>query len=344
MNMIDVLIVDDSLVVRDLISYILKSDKNINVFCAGNGKEAIDFIKIRKPSVITMDIHMPVMDGIDATKIIMETTPVPIIIVSSLWDSNNVDDSFNALRIGAVAITEKPVGFDSPRYKEIADNLMQLVKLMSEIKVVKRLKLPELKERKPAIDKRETQREKNKIICIGASTGGPVVIEKILSNLRVPVHVPILIVQHIMAGFVEGFVEWLGKTSKIKVKLAEQEEILLANICYVAPDFYHMSVSKDKKILLQNNPAINGLKPSVSFLFDSILGSYSDGILAVLLSGMGKDGAFELKKLKEAGSITIVQDSESAVVYGMPGEAVKLGAASYIFTPDEIINFINELN
>jgi len=340
--MINVLIVEDSSVARDLITYILKSDKNINVLGAvKNGMEAIDFIEVQKPDVITMDINMPVMNGIEATKIIMRTNPVPIIVVSSNWNSKDVEDSFNALQIGAVAIAEKPVGFEHSRFNTVAENLLQMIRLMSEIRVVKRT-FPGIPGRNKQLQKTfDNTSEIVKIICIGASTGGPVVIESILSNLAVPFNIPIVIVQHIMAGFVEGFVEWLNHSSKVKVKLAEQGEEIKNNFCYVAPDGYHLTISVDRKIYLQNKAPVNGLKPSVSSMFDSVLESFGKGCLAILLSGMGKDGALELKKLKNAGATTIVQDKESAVVYGMPGEAVKLDAASYIYTPGEIVTYLN---
>jgi two-component system, chemotaxis family, protein-glutamate methylesterase/glutaminase len=342
--MVNVLIVDDSSVSRELLGYILKSDKNIKIIgSVRNGKEATDFVRIKKPDVITMDINMPIMDGIEATKLIMQTTPVPIIIVSSHWDAKDVNDSFNALQIGAVAIADKPSGFDSPLFKEISQNLIRLVNLMAEIKVVKRLPVYRIGKINPSVKIPSAFDNRIEIVSIGASTGGPVIIEKILANIKEAFPLPVVIVQHIMPGFSEGFSEWLNQTAKIPVKLAEQGELLTNNICYIAPDFYHLSVSPEKKVILLDEPAVNGLRPSVSVLFSSVLKSFGKNSLSILLSGMGKDGAFELKLLRNEGGVTIAQDSESVIVNGMPGEAVKLGAASFIYRPEEIIMYLNNL-
>jgi two-component system, chemotaxis family, protein-glutamate methylesterase/glutaminase len=342
--MIEVLVVDDSVVESDLLVYILRSDNEINVCgIVKNGKEAIDFVQRYKPDVITMDVNMPVMDGIKATKIIMEKNPVPIIMVSTYWDPKDINDSFKALQIGAVAIAEKPMGLDNPRFNEIAQELIQHVKLMSEIKVVKRIHSYKTKVFLNSVNTDIENRE-IKIVCIGASTGGPVVIEKILSGVSSDFAYPILIVQHIMPGFAEGFAEWLLTTSRLAVKIAKQGEIVEKGVCYIAPDLFHLTISSEGKIILVDKPPVNGIRPAVSYLFSSAAKAYGKKCLPILLSGMGKDGASELKELRDSGAVTIVQDKESAVINGMPGEAVKLNAATHIYSPDDIIYYLNTLS
>ncbi|MGR3177223.1 MAG: protein-glutamate methylesterase/protein-glutamine glutaminase [Candidatus Anammoxibacter sp.] len=350
--MIKVLIVDDSQVVRDLLSHIFSSDPEINVIgTASNGKEAVEVANEKKPDVITMDIIMPKMDGFEATRIIMETNPVPIVIVSASWDPDEVKKTFKAIDAGAVSAMEKPVGLDNPNYKDGAKELVQIVKVMSEVKVVKRhpryrkKKIPpvaltpsETVLRQPSADIKTI-----KAIAIGASTGGPQVLKIILSELAGNFPVPVLIVQHMAEGFVKGFIDWLNEVSAIPVMIAKQGDTISSGRAYVAPEGFHLTVSKDYRIKLSKDLPENFVRPSVSCLFRSVLEVYGAGVIGVLLTGMGKDGAKELKLMRQNGSITIAQDKESSVVHGMPGEAIKLGAASHVLSQDKIAATLNVL-
>jgi two-component system chemotaxis response regulator CheB len=342
--MIKVLIVEDSQVVREFLTYVLSSDPDIQVIgTASNGEEAIKMISDKSPDVVTMDINMPKMDGFEATRIIMETTPTPIVIVSASWDPEEVQKTFRAMEAGALAAVRKPVGVAHPDYKDQAKELIQTVKLMSEVKVVRRHS--RIKHGKGisaglAVKDLIPLTTDVKIVAIGASTGGPPVIETILSRLSKDSCAPLLIVQHIAPGFVQGFADWLANSCRIPVKIATRHEFPLPGHAYIAPDGVHMGMDTSGRIVFEGSEPENGLRPAVSYLFRSVANVFGKNIVGVLLTGMGKDGAKELKMMKEKGAITIAQDEESCVVYGMPGEAVNLNAATYVLSPPKIAELL----
>jgi len=347
--MINVLIVDDSAVVRQHLKDVLESDKDIRVMgTAKDGEEAVRFVQEKKPDVITMDINMPNMNGFEATRKIMETNPVPIVIVTASYDRSDVEKSFHSMEAGALAIIEKPFGKGHPHSKETQNDLVQTVKLMSEVKVVRRWKR-ERERQSEAIDKKVSDKglkkrdKKIKIVAIGASTGGPPIIQTILSGLKKGYSAPILVVQHISKGFLEGLVEWLRQSTGLPVHIAKHGEELLPGHIYFARDDYHLGVDKDGRLRLSREEIENGLRPSVSYLFRSIINSFDGEAVGILLTGMGKDGAMEMKMMKDNGAVTIAQDRESSVVYGMPGEAVRLDGATYVLSPEEIAQTLEDL-
>ena len=337
--MIRVLIVEDSPVVRQFLEHVLCSDPTIEVIgTARDGEEAIALVEKKRPHVITMDVNMPKMDGFEATRRIMESFPTPIVIVSSSWDTREVETTFRAMEAGAVAVLAKPHGGGLAESEPEARELIRTVKLMSEVKVVKRWPQRTKTAVSTPIPKTviERAREGIEIVAIGASTGGPLSIKTILSALPASFAVPVLIVQHIALGFAAGFAAWLAGSSRLKVRLAAAGEPITAGHAYVAPDGLHLGVQDSRRIELSRNAPENGVRPSVSYLFRSIAKIFGRKAAGILLSGMGVDGAAELKLLKEAGAVTFAQDEASCVVYGMPGEAVKLGAAPYVLPPEKI--------
>lgn len=337
--MIRTLVVEDSAVVREFLIHVLSSDASIQVIgTASNGVEAVEAVKQKKPDVITMDIHMPKMNGFDATRRIMETHPTPIIIVSGSSNKNEIATTFQALEAGALAVVHRPTGIGHPEYDATAKELIQTVKLMAEVKVVRRWPRPNKKTPVALIPELEAKKAppEVQIIAMGASTGGPVVLETILSLLPRDFPAPILIVQHMAAGFLQGFVEWLTQSSGIPVHVPAHGEHVQPGHVYVAPDGYHMGVGGGGRIELSKDEPENGLRPSASYLFRSVARTFGQKAAGVILTGMGKDGAEELGSLKQLGAVTIAQDEETSIVYGMPGEAVKLGAASYVLPPEKI--------
>jgi len=283
----------------------------------------------------------------------MSNFPVPVIIVSSSWNPDDMDSTFKAMELGALAVAEKPWGLNHPDFPAISEKLIQTVKLMSEIKVVRRWFARELSKTSSlnlnadlpqnAGDFAEPMKMlKVKIVAIGASTGGAPVLEEILSGLPKGFSLPVLIVQHISTGFLPGFVSWLNQTSNLPVKVAELNELIMPGNAYIAPDSYQMKISSSGRIILSLNKAENGIIPSVSALFKSVAETYGNKSVAILLTGMGRDGAEEMLELKNKGAITIAQDKESSVVHGMPGEAIKLGAARFVFSPGKIVTFLEE--
>jgi len=344
--LIKVLVVEDSPVVCNFLVHILGSDPGIRVVgTASDGEEAIEAVQRLQPDVITMDIHMPKMDGLEATRRIMETQPTPIVIVSSVISPREVEMTFQASEAGALAFLPLPAGIGHPEHEATIRKLVQTVKLMSEVKVVRRWP----QSRRIAPVPRPTARYGRhapahvSVVAIGASTGGPPVLKTILAGLPGNFPAPVLIVQHISSGFSQGFVEWLAKSSALAPKLAEQGEPILPAHVYVAPDEFHMKVESGGKIALIRGEPENGMCPSVSSLFRSVAEVYGSSAVAGLLTGMGRDGADELKLLREKGAITFAQDKESSVVHGMPGEAIKLDAAMFVLAPQEIVALLTKL-
>ncbi|MCC6502997.1 MAG: chemotaxis-specific protein-glutamate methyltransferase CheB [Deltaproteobacteria bacterium] len=333
--MTSVYIVDDSAVARAHLKHILESDPEIRIAGeACSGEEAVEFVRTSRPDVITMDISMPRMDGHEATSRIMETNPVPIVIVSANYNKDQVGQSFRAMEAGALAIVEKPSGIGHADYERSAGELIKTVKLMSEVRVVRRWR----KTRPLPLAPREPLRETRNIkaVLIGASTGGPPVLQTVLAGFHTGFPAPILVVQHITNGFIEGMLEWLGAAISLPVALAKDGERALAGHVYFAPDDHHMGIDASGRLCLSAGAPENGIRPSVSHLFRSAIESYGGEVVAVLLTGMGRDGADEMKKIRDLGGVTIIQDKESSVVYGMPGEAARLGGAAYVLTPERI--------
>ncbi len=338
--MINVLVVEDSQVAREYLVHILSSDPDIKVIgTANNGLDAVEAVGSLGPDVVTMDINMPVMDGLEATRKIMETNPVPIVIVSGVWDPKEVKTTFKAMEAGALAILQRPVGMGHPDAVNMAKEIILKVKLMSEVKVIRRWARTV-----PSRDAgayrvpppMQLPHARIRVVAIGASTGGPIVLQTILNALPNNFPASILIVQHIAAGFLGGMVRWLAETSGVAVKIAEEGEQLLPGHAYLAPDGLNLGVDGRGRIYLDNGDTKNGLRPSVAYLFRSVAESFGKRAIGLLLTGMGGDGAAELKLMKERGAVTIAQDKESSVIYGMPGLAVELGAATYVLSPERI--------
>lgn len=369
---INVLIVDDSLVARELISHILESGpgRDINIMGAvGSGEEALGFLlNNNMPDIITMDVYMPGLTGFETTRRIMEATPVPIVIVTSLPDMHSSINTFKMMEAGATAILEKPPGPDHQDYALKSKHFRDIIRAMSEVKVIKRwgskssfsgispgtsiknLAQIEIAQHKDSNSKelsvyrKNFQKELNsKIVAIGVSTGGPPLIQNILSRLPKKITVPIVIVQHIAPGFLDSMVGWLCETSALPIHIPGNGDAVLPGHVYFAPDNYHMGITEQYRVVLSRDKHECGSRPSVSYLFRSVLNSFGADSVAILLTGMGKDGARSMLRMKLAGSITIAQNQASCVVFGMPGNAIEIGAAKYILSPDEIIQKIVDI-
>lgn len=346
--MIKVLIVEDSRVVQEFLSHLLSSDPAIRVVgVAGDGEEALQSVRKNRPDVITMDIHMPKLDGFKATSAIMENAPTPIVIVSGSSGAREAASIFRAMEAGALAVVLRPPGIGHPDHEAAAGELIRTVKLMSEIKVVRRVRRA-AKERAPLPAVRSDVQAAGadmQAVAIGASTGGPPVLQQILSGLPRDFPLPVFVVQHIASGFTKGFAEWLSATSRFPVEVGFHGKRPLPGHCYVAPSGFHMGVvgGGGLRIALVDEPPENGLRPSVAHLFRSVAQVFGPRAVGVLLTGMGRDGAEELRVMKDGGAITIAQDKESSVIHGMPGEAIKLGAATWILPPEGIVSLLATL-
>jgi two-component system chemotaxis response regulator CheB len=287
-----------------------------------------------------MDIHMPKLDGFEATRRIMETNALPIVICTATADPQELQVAFRSMEAGAVACVEKPVGPGGPDFAARCTNLCQTICLMAEVKVVRRWAKPRLANaRARALTvavPNAAHAPRSRVVGIGASTGGPPVLQMILSGLPRDFGMPILIVQHIAHGFLPGMVEWLNQTTGQHVHIAAHGAVPAPGHVHIAPDDFHLGVSSSGRLLLSREPPENGLRPSVSWLFRSMAENLGAGAIGVLLTGMGKDGALELLGMRQRGALTIAQDRETSVVHGMPGEAIALGAALHVLPVDRI--------
>jgi two-component system chemotaxis response regulator CheB len=340
-----VLIVDDSAVARQLLAHILNSDPEIRVMgCAVSGIEAIRMISQSRPDVVTMDINMPGINGFETAKQIMQSVPVPIVIVSSAWNPDEAHTSFLAMEAGALTVLARPPGPGSPEFEAASRTLIQTVKTMAGVRVIRRWKSPPLSSRSASSELPERPGAFSaRIVVIGASTGGPVALKELLENLPLDFPAPIAIVQHISEGFCPEFARWLGESSGFAVQLAQQAQWLMPGRAYIAPDGCFLELGPGPSAILKFEDANGGLRPSVARLFQSACRHFGSSVAGVLLTGMGRDGAAELLDIKMAGGLTFAQDEESAVVYGMPGEAVKLGAACHILPPEKIASELARL-
>ena len=219
--------------------------------------------------------------------------------------------------------------------------MIRTVKLMSEIKVVRRWPKSPVKPA-PRIEAKQSPK-KIEVVALGASTGGPLVLKRILEGLGAGFPAPVLMVQHMSPGFVTGLAEWLQQSSRFPVRVAQDREQILPGQAYLAPDGFHMGVDRFGRIELGTQAPVNGLRPAIAPLFRSVAEYYGPSAVGILLTGMGADGAAEMALMKAKGAITIAQDKESSVVHGMPGEAIKLGAAAYVLAPEKITELLNAL-
>jgi two-component system chemotaxis response regulator CheB len=328
MAKVRVLIVEDSLVVRQLLQHIISSDARLEAAAAvGSAEEALDLLERVSPDVISMDVRLPGMNGLEATQQIMARKPTPVVVVSASVEAEDLKISMNALRAGALAVVEKPVGVSHADYERLAERLCTQLAIMSQVKVVRQridrgLRLGT--GRPPAVWP-GVAAGPFRMVGIVASTGGPSALAELLGGLPRDFPLPILLVQHITAAFLEGFVAWLGEVIARPVQLAKNGEVPRPGTVYLPPADLHLEFVGNRLRLTQNEPVCLQ-RPSGTVLLRSLARSLGSAALGVLLTGMGEDGAEGLRELREAGGYTLAEDASTAVVYGMPAAAAQLGA------------------
>jgi two-component system, chemotaxis family, protein-glutamate methylesterase/glutaminase len=327
-----VLVVDDSPIQRQLLIALLATDPELEVVgWATDGAEAIRTAARVRPNVLTMDLRMPGMDGLEAARRIMRESPVPIVMVTAngaAQDRALVDE---ALAAGILAVVAKPnVGGDDRR---AAAALLRTIKSMASIRVVRRAA--------PGQPTRSTN-PAPRVVAIAASTGGPQVLQQILPALPADFPVPVLVVQHIASGFETGLVELLRPPCALPIELAVAGQPAKAPGIYVAPTGRHLGI-RGGLLALTDEPPIGGHRPSATILFRSVAREYGRATVGVLLTGMGNDGAAGLADLKGRGGLTIAQDQASSTVFGMPAAAIDLGVVDQILSPTQIAPLLIEL-
>ena len=330
-----VLVADDSVTVRKLLVEALRTDATLEVVGeAANGQEAIEYCRELRPDVVTLDMMMPVMTGLAATEYIMAYFPTPILIVSASTNRGELFRTYDALAAGAVDVLEKPSGEEPAG--EWEQGFIASVKMVSRIAVITHprarlspqsagILLPEAS-RKFAQPSSQSQ-----IIAIGASTGGPGALVEVLRAIPPELPVPVIIVLHIAEPFGNAFADWLDSQSLHRVNFARPDETLVGarGRVVLAPPGFHLVV-RGGRLRFTKDPERHSCRPSIDVLFESLAQEIGPGVIACLLTGMGRDGAAGLLAIRRAGGFTIAQDEATSVVYGMPREAVEMGAVDRV--------------
>lgn len=356
-----VLVVDDSAFMRKLISDFLSTSELMEVVgIARNGEDAIAKIKRLSPDVITLDVEMPIMNGIEALKKIMAECPVPVVMLSSTTKAG-AEETFKAIQLGAVDFIAKPSGTISLDLHKIQDEIVQKVLAASQVSITKllnnRTSSASVQNKTIMTENKETAvtqispatytQDNNKpgIILIGTSTGGPRALQNVLTGLPSTLDAPVLIVQHMPPGFTKSLADRLDSLSSIRVKEAEHGEQLHKGTAYIAPGGFHMKIkqseTKLKVELNKEESPRNGHRPSVDVLFESAVTIRDRNIVTVIMTGMGSDGTQGLKKLKVSGSVkTIAESHETCIVYGMPKSVIASNLADEVVNVEEIAQSI----
>lgn len=322
-----VVVAEDSVTARHLLVTLLCDDPAIEVVGeAANGLEALDLTRRLRPSVVVMDIRMPVMDGFEATKRIMIEVPTPVVIVTAAADAE-VEFGLRAVQLGALTLLPKPTAPGDPAFPAQAARLVSLVKAFSDVKVVRRrdADITAPPGRAAPVAGRTVE-----IVAVAASTGGPAALYQLLERLPRTCSAPFLVVQHIAEGFTAGLVAWLGSGTPLPVKVAEHGEPLAAGTIYVAAEQRHLEVTDQGTVALSNEPAVGGFRPSATVLFRSVAAHYGPAAAVVVLTGMGRDGLEGVVAVRDAGGHVLAQDEATSVVFGMPGVVVAEGLADVV--------------
>lgn len=331
---IRLLIVDDSAFMRKIISNAVMESTQIQVIgVARNGIDALESIERLKPDVITMDVEMPKLNGLEALKRIREKYNIPVIMLSSHSGSSI---TIEALELGAFDFIEKPGNLKSDLTYFKSDLITKITSAAKKEKIKHEEKSFNIK------IKSIVTSCKIRAVAIGASTGGPRALSHIISRLPDRISVPIFIVQHMPKGFTTSLAERLDRESRISIVEAQHDMRIESNKVYLAPGDFHMTISGDR-IVIDSNDKIHGVRPAADYLFNSASEKYGGGLLGVILTGMGKDGTEGMKVIKDNGGYNIAQDEQSCVIYGMPGNAVANGVIDEILSLEKISDKINEL-
>jgi two-component system chemotaxis response regulator CheB len=329
---VSVLVVDDSLICRQLICEALSQDPDLQVVgtCA-DGKEAVTRVKELRPNVVTMDVDMPVMDGLTAVEHIMAESPTPILVLTADPRSQAPELTCRALELGALGLRVKPSIDDGLE----AWNLAKELKLLASVRVIRHLRGPK---RAPPPLKQDNplQPASVGVVAVAASTGGPQILQRFLSELPADFPAPIAIVQHINAAFAESLSGWLANSSRLKVRLAQDGELLMPGHVLIAPPGMHMVIPFRGRVALKPGVERDGHMPSGTVLLESAAKAYGRRALGLILTGMGEDGAAGMLAIKQAGGVTVAQNEESCVVFGMPGAAVERNAVDHLVHGDEV--------
>ncbi|WXR61778.1 chemotaxis response regulator protein-glutamate methylesterase [Peptostreptococcaceae bacterium AGR-M142] len=355
MKKIKVLIVDDSAFIRKIVEDILKKEDSIEVVAkVKNGKEALDYIYKNEVDVVTLDVEMPVKNGIETLEELMQTKPTPVVMISSLT-KEGADLTIKALDLGAVDFITKPSNIFKISQDEVGKDIINKVKIASRVRISKNERIKPHKKIESSIKKslkenrisRDSSGGFDTIVSIGTSTGGPRALQEVIPNLKFDIKAPVLVVQHMPPGFTKSLAERLDSLSQINVKEAEEGDVLQKGFAYIAPGDRHLTLRKEGaklKIHLDNGANVTGHKPSVDKMFYSLSELNKYRRISVIMTGMGSDGAKGMELLKEQDNVyTIAEDESTCIVFGMPKSAINLNVVDKVLPVQKIANEINKL-
>jgi two-component system chemotaxis response regulator CheB len=338
-----VLVVDDSALMRKLIPIILSRDPSIEVVgTAMDGAFALKKIEELQPDVVTLDLEMPRMDGMETLRLIMRRAPLPVIMFST-HSKEGAYSTFKALALGAIDFVAKPKDAAAGNLDAIAGQLIEKVKVAKRAGG-KRLQIPPVEEQ-PQSSKKSSRNPHppNRVIAIGISTGGPNALQFVLSQIPAEFTGTILVVQHMPEGFTEMFAKRLDECCELEVQEARSGDLLLAGRVLICPGNRHMMVRRMPRgdmAVLSDSPHVNGHRPSADVLFHSVAQEFGPSAVGIIMTGMGEDGAEGLGAIKNSGGMTIAQSEDTCVVGGMPRAAISKGFASKVIPLDALANFL----
>lgn len=336
----NILIVDDSTVVRLVLREILE-DAGFVVSEASSGADAIRQLENERYDLITMDIHMPEMNGYETTERILERWSIPIVIVTASANAKIASTAIRALEAGALAVVEKPASPLAANFETTCRELLRAVRLMKDVKIVRRPRRTVISDQ--PVQLREDQKPNNgpvKLVAISASAGGPAALKVILQAIKKPLPWPMIINQHIAVGFLHGFADWLHACSGFKVLISHNDHPLYAGNLYLAPEGYHQTVTAQGRIRLLRKGDEDIICPSADLLFKSIADYASAQAIGIQLSGMGRDGAEGLYQLSHCGAHVVVQQPESTMIASMPNAALNRCPQAKVLAPLEIAEYL----
>ncbi|NMB02622.1 MAG: chemotaxis response regulator protein-glutamate methylesterase [Firmicutes bacterium] len=341
---IRVLVVDDSAFMRKLITEIINAAPDLEVVgYARNGEDALAKLTRLEVDVVTLDVEMPVMDGLETLKRIMSERPLPVVMLSSRTRSGS-ETTIQALALGAVDFVPKPTGSISQELDSIANQITEKIRLAATAKVTPKKKPPVISEAPvlPVLPATSTGVAK-KLVIIGSSTGGPKAVEEVFASIPANLPAGIVVVQHMPKDFTRSFAERLNSIFPFPVKEASAGDLVEDGRVLIAPGDYHLTITPDRRIALDQGERVMFLRPAIDVTMESLPQVYGKNIIGVILTGMGRDGAKGMARIKQAGGITIAQDKNTSTIYSMPRAVAEEGNADYILPLEKIGGVITEL-
>ena len=342
---IRVLVLDPSPARRQRLQRLLEPDATLQVVgTAGSAEQAIAAAARRQADVIVLGQGEAPAQAAEWTRAVMQARATPIVVVAAAVSPVEERQTFALMEAGALAVVRDPGPATAAQHEAGVESLRTAVRLMAEVRVVRRwaamaagaAPTPVPADPRARPRPRTSGRGGIELVAIGASTGGPIALKQLLQPLPAGFPVPIVVVQHMADGFLDGLAAWLTASCAVPTQIARPGAVLLPGHAYLAPDGSHMRIGPELQLAFDAGPPVHGHRPAVACLFASVAEHYGRHAIGILLTGMGRDGAAELKQMKDAGAVTIAQDEASSVVHGMPGEAIRCGGASYVMSPEEM--------